>query len=81
MSLEPMHELDSKALDVMQQVVFDFEENQLDACLRRIDNVILWRSLPSSRVRLCACVPACICACVYLCMYVCMWLHGMRRIL
>jgi len=43
MSLEPTHELDSKSFDLMQQVVFDFEDNQLETCLRRIDNVILWR--------------------------------------
>jgi len=29
MSLEPTHELDPKAFDLMQQVVFDFEENQV----------------------------------------------------
>jgi len=43
MSLEPTHELDSKSFDLMQQVVFDFEDNQLETCLRRIDNIILWR--------------------------------------
>lgn len=43
MSLEPTHELDSKGFDLMQQVVFDFEDNQLETCLRRIDNIVLWR--------------------------------------
>lgn len=43
MSLEPTHELDSKSFNMMQQVVFDFEDNQLDTCLRRIDNIVVWR--------------------------------------
>eukprot|EP00281_Chroomonas_sp_CCMP1168_P029463 CAMPEP_0206245890 /NCGR_PEP_ID=MMETSP0047_2-20121206/18946_1 /ASSEMBLY_ACC=CAM_ASM_000192 /TAXON_ID=195065 /ORGANISM="Chroomonas mesostigmatica_cf, Strain CCMP1168" /LENGTH=508 /DNA_ID=CAMNT_0053671235 /DNA_START=51 /DNA_END=1575 /DNA_ORIENTATION=+ len=43
MSLEPTHQLDSKSFDAMQQVVFDFEDNQLDTCLRRIDNIVQWR--------------------------------------
>jgi len=43
-SLEPTYELDPKATQHMRQIVGDFEVDNFESCLRRVDNLVASRS-------------------------------------